>query len=79
MSEPLSDDWLEKSLREELPYIDDDGFTTRVVHALPVRRTRSWGRGAFFLAVAILASVIAFLVSGRGAFIYEAIARVGLL
>ena len=79
MNERLDEDWLDKRLGEEAPYIDDDGFTSHVVHALPARRASHWLRVAILFAVAVLASVGAYFLSGRGAFLYEAIARVGLL
>ena len=35
MDEQLQEDWLDRRLREEMPYIDDAGFTARVVQKLP--------------------------------------------
>ena len=38
MDEKLQEDWLDARLRDEAPYIDDAGFTSRVVQKLPARR-----------------------------------------
>ena len=37
MDENLQEDWLDARLREEAAYIDDAGFTARVVQKLPAR------------------------------------------
>ncbi len=42
MDEQLQEDWLDARLRDEAPYIDDAGFTARVMQQLPApRQTRS--------------------------------------
>ena len=38
---PESSDWLEQGLREAEPYIENDGFSRKVIQALPARRRRS--------------------------------------
>ena len=35
MDEIEQEDWLDRKLREAAPYIDDDGFTARVMEAIP--------------------------------------------
>ncbi len=58
-------DWLDARLRDEQPYIDDAGFTARVVHQLPVRRRAPrFLRSAILLAATLIASVIAFFFAG---------------
>lgn len=79
MGEDLQNDWLETRLREEVPYIDDDGFTARVVQKLPARRIRRSLRATILIGLTIVASVIAYLVSGGGLFILEGITRFALL
>src|SRR4051812_15962816 len=75
MNDELQDDWLDARLREEAPYIDDAGFTASVVHQLPAGRRHSRQfRVAILMAVTLLASVIAYLASGRGAFLEDAAA-----
>src|SRR3954447_10998746 len=68
MDEHFQDDWLERRLREEMPYIDDAGFTARVVQNLPAAPApRSW-RAAILLAVTLLASILTYSVSDGGRF-----------
>lgn len=75
MDEQLQDDWLDARLREESPYIDDAGFTASVVQQLPAGRRQSRSvRAAILMGVALLASVIAYLASGRGEFLANAAA-----
>ena len=69
MDEQLQQDWLDKRLREEMPYIDDDGFTARVVQKLPAAQPRRSFRGAILLCAAILASVLAYFLSDGGRFL----------
>jgi hypothetical protein len=71
MDEQLQDDWLDARLREESPYIDDDGFTARVVQQLPARRQSRSLRTAILLCATVVASVIAYVLSGGGAFLGE--------
>jgi hypothetical protein len=62
MDEQFQEDWLERSLREEMPYIDDAGFTARVVQKLPAAPAPRSYRAA------ILASIIAYFLSDGGRF-----------
>ncbi len=38
MNEIKQEDWLDRQLREAAPYIDDEGFTARVLQQLPPPR-----------------------------------------
>ena len=67
------EDWLDAKLRDEMPYIDDDGFTSRVAHQLPVRRGSSKARSAILLSSAVLAAVIAYVVAGGGSFVMDVV------
>ena len=69
MEEQLQEDWLDQRLREEMGYIDDDGFTARVVQKLPVPARRHSFRAAILLSVTFLASVIAYFLSDGGRFL----------
>ena len=72
MDEQLRDDWLDARLREESAYIDDDGFTARVGQQLPVRRRQSRSlRTSILLCATLIASVVAYVLSGGGAFLGE--------
>ncbi|MBA3881397.1 MAG: hypothetical protein H0X73_01520 [Chthoniobacterales bacterium] len=73
MDEQLQEDWLDAQLREEAPYIDDAGFTARVVQQLPAGRRQSRVvRVSVLLGVTFVACVIAYLVSGGGRFLADA-------
>lgn len=69
IDEQLQEDWLDAKLRDEAPYLDDDGFTARVVQRLPAWRQSSALRAAILLGVTLIASLVAYLVSGRGVFL----------
>ncbi|PYL00093.1 MAG: hypothetical protein DME32_11575 [Verrucomicrobia bacterium] len=75
MNDPL-DDLLDARLRDETPYIDDAGFTRRVMKQLPRRRV-SWSsqRSFIILAATILSVVVAYFASGEGMFVHDAFTR----
>jgi len=72
MNDPL-DDLLDARLRDETPYIDDAGFTRRVMKQLPRHRV-SWSsqRSFIILAATILSVVVAYFASGEGMFVLVA-------
>jgi len=74
------EDWLDRQLREAAPYIDDDGFTARVLQQLPPpRRGHDLLRSAILLGMTFLASVLAYVVSGGGRFVSITIERLAAL
>ena len=79
MDENLQEDWLDARLRDDAVYIDDGGFTARVVQKLPTRRVRLVVRAAILLGLTLVASVIAYLLSDGGWFIAEEVTRFSLL
>ena len=61
----IDDETLDRQLREAVPYINDDGFTARVIARLPVaRREPQWLRAMIVLGLALLGSGVAYLLSG---------------
>jgi hypothetical protein len=74
MDEQLQEDWLDAKLRDEAPYIDDAGFTARVMHQLPAPAQSRRTRNVILLGTAIIASLMAYLVSGGGTFLADAAA-----
>ena len=67
MNENLQEDWLDARLREEAPYIDDAGFTAKVVQRLPVsQRPRRSFRAIILLCLTLLGSAVTYAVSGGG-------------
>lgn len=80
MGETNQEDLLDRQLRDAAPYIDDAGFTVRVMRQLPRRRQhRQFVRAAILLAAAILASGLSFILSGNARFITVDIERVANL
>ena len=60
MNPPEENEPLDVLLREQNTYIDDGGFTARVIKSLP-RRRRAWLRPVFLLGATAIGSVLAFL------------------
>jgi hypothetical protein len=58
MNPPETNDPLDALLREQDKYIEDNGFTARVVAALP-RRRRAWLRPVLLLGAVAIGSVLA--------------------
>ena len=80
MEQVNQEDWLDRQLREAAPYIDDDGFTARVLQQLPSpRRGRDLLRAAILLGMTFLASALAYVVSGGGRFVTMGIERLAAL
>ena len=79
MDENLQEDWLDARLRDETAYIDDAGFTAGVLQKMPTRRVRRPFRAAILLGVTLLATAIAYVLSGGGWFIAEEVTRFALL
>ena len=75
MSEQPRRDWLEDALREDSAYIDDAGFTARVVATLPKRRKRAWLRSAILVGTAALGCVIALWLLPGANFVTDSIVR----
>ena len=69
MKPSMTDEELDRQLREAVPYIDDAGFTAKVLRQLPVQSAPARVRGLILIATAILASVLAYVVSGNGRFL----------
>lgn len=75
MEEMIEEDALDRQLREATAYIDDDGFTARVVSKLPPGRAPRSMRGIILVAITALGSAIAYTLSGGGRFVSEGIIR----
>jgi len=70
MDELNLEDQLDRQLREAARYIDDDGFTTRVLRQLPPRRRpRQSLRATILLGTTTAASVLAYVLSDGGRFV----------
>jgi hypothetical protein len=79
MNDPL-DDLLDARLRDETPYIDDDGFAARVMKQLPARpRSFQMQRSLVILSAAIVSAIVAYFASGEGMFVRDTFARLVVL
>ena len=79
MEEKLQEDWLDARLRDEAPYIDDGGFTSRVVHKLPARQVRRSYRVFIMLGITIAACIAAFWLAGGTSLAFDAYKNVAML
>jgi len=79
MNQFIQDEELDRQLREALPYIDDNGFTARVIKQLPTQTAPMRLRGAILVAAAVLASVLTYVLSGGGRFVSDFVMRVSEL
>jgi hypothetical protein len=61
MNPPETSDPLDALLRDQNQYVEDNGFTARVISALPQRRQRFWLRPLFLLGTTTMGSVLAVL------------------
>jgi hypothetical protein len=61
MNPPETNDPLDALLREQNQYVEDDGFTARVMATLPRRRDRFWLRQIILLGATIIGLVLAVL------------------
>jgi len=68
----IDDETLDRQLREAVPYINDDGFTARVMARLPAASGEPrWLRAMVLVGLALLGSGVAYLLSGGGRFVRE--------
>jgi len=80
MNQVNQEDWLDRELREAAPYIDDDGFTARLLQQLPPpRRGHDLLRAVILLGMTFFASVLAYVVSGGGRFVSVTLQRLAAL
>jgi hypothetical protein len=80
MKQVNQEDWLDRELREAAPYIDDEGFTTRVLQQLPPsRRGHDLLRATILLGMTFLASLLAYVISGGGRFVSVTLERLAAL
>jgi len=70
MNEQLEQDWLDRKLQEAVLYIEDDGFTARVLRQLPPPlRRMEFLRSFILVAMSALASALTYVLSDGGRFI----------
>jgi len=70
MNEHVEQDWLDRKLQEAAPYIEDDGFTARVLRQLPVpAQGNQFLRSFILVGMSALASALTYVLSDGGRFI----------
>jgi len=79
MDEKLQEDSLDARLRDEAPYIDDAGFTSRVVQKLPVRQVRRSYRAIIMIGITVAAFLAAFWLAGGTSLAIDAYTNVAMM
>jgi hypothetical protein len=79
MEEKLQEDWLEARMRDEAPYIDDAGFTSRVVQKLPARHVRRSYRALILIGITLAACFAAYWLSGGTSLFVEGVTYVTMM
>jgi len=80
MDERSQEDWLDRQLREAAPYIDDDGFTARVLQKLPAAQPQRQSlRAVILIATTLLACALAYILSDGGRFFAVELVRLTAL
>jgi hypothetical protein len=76
MDAMIDDDELDRQLRDAAPYIDDEGFTARVIARLPALRGEPrWLRAMVLVGLTVLGSGVAYLLSAGGRFVREGVVQ----
>jgi hypothetical protein len=79
MDEKLQEDWLDARLRDDAPYIDDAGFTSRVVQKMPTRHVRRSYRAFILVGITLAACIAAYLLAGGSSFAFDTFANIAFL
>ena len=79
MEEKLQEDPIEARLRDEAPYLDDSGFTSRVVQKLPARQVRRSYRALILIGITLAACFAAFWLAGGSGFLFESFSYVAMM
>src|SRR5947208_4071616 len=79
MDETMQEDSLDARLRDEAPYIDDAGFTSRVVQKMPARQVRRSHRVFMLLGITLAACLAAFWFAGGTSLALDAYTNVAMM
>ena len=79
MEEQIQDDPIDARLRDEAPYLDDAGFTSRVVQKLPARHVRRSYRALILVGITLVASLAAYWLSGGTSLFVEGVTYVTMM
>ena len=70
MKEEGQEDWLDRRLRDAVPYIEDDGFTAHVLQQLPrPKRSGQFLRPLILVGMSAFASALTYVLSDGGRFV----------
>ncbi len=80
MNEKNQEEWLDRRLREAVPYIEDDGFTARVLRKLPPAKLRDQSlRSIILIGLTALGSALAYVLSDGGRFVVIEMSRLATI
>ena len=80
MDEKNQEEWLDRQLREAAPYIEDDGFTARVIQKLPLAKWRDQSlRSIILIGLTALGSALAYVLSDGGRFVVIGMSRLAMI
>jgi hypothetical protein len=79
MEEKLQEDPIDARLRDEAPYLDDSGFTSRVVQKLPARHVRRSYRALILIGITLAACFAAYWLSGGTSLFVEGVTYVTMM
>ncbi len=72
----IDDETLDRQLREAVPYINDDGFTARVITRLPATRAEPrWLRAMIVVGLALIGTGMAYFLSGGGSLVRQGVVQ----
>jgi hypothetical protein len=70
---------MDARLRDEAPYIDDAGFTSRVVQKMPARQVRRSYRAFILIGITLAACFAAYWLSGGTSLFFEGVSYVTMM
>jgi hypothetical protein len=79
MEENLQEDWLDARLRDDALYIDDAGFTSRVVQKLPARQVRRSYRALILIGITLAACFAAYRLTGGSGLLVDGITYMAMM
>jgi len=79
MEDKLQEDWLDARLRDDAPYIDDAGFTPRVMQKLPARQVRRSYRAFILVGLTLVACFAAYWLAGGTSIFVDAFTNMAML
>jgi hypothetical protein len=80
MNDRTEQDWLDRKLQEAAPYIEDDGFTARVLRLLPApQRGGQFLRPFILVGMSAFASALTYVLSDGGRFLVVELFKVATI